>query len=206
MKTLSLRLRGALHPPPLLSAGCSLRSETPPGSSPVYRLQEEFVDAGGVLIYTRTLGPGSRSWSFTEGRRLHDYFLPYLCPGRTIASSSSMSGIGALGEAGGSGGLHRRAMVETWRRCAPPWDSAGSTSWPFLRRRPGQAYALKYQKNLDHLVLCSTFHSTRKMNEVFRRMKEKMAPDLRDRIAKMEARASTGTERCTSGTATPTST
>ena len=50
-----------------------------------------------------------------------------------------------------------------------------------------QAYALQYQRNLGHLVLCSTFHSTRKMNEVFRRMKEKMTPELRDRIARMEA-------------------
>jgi proline iminopeptidase len=49
-----------------------------------------------------------------------------------------------------------------------------------------QAYALKYQKNLSHLILCSTFHSTIKMNGVFKRMEEKMTPDLRTRIEKME--------------------
>jgi proline iminopeptidase len=30
----------------------------------------------------------------------------------------------------------------------------------------GQAYALKYQKNLSHLILGSTFSSTKELNEV----------------------------------------
>ncbi|HZK95672.1 MAG TPA: alpha/beta fold hydrolase, partial [Prolixibacteraceae bacterium] len=47
-------------------------------------------------------------------------------------------------------------------------------------------YALKYQENLSHLILCSTFHSTKKFNEVFNKMKGKMAPELRDRIDKLE--------------------
>jgi len=50
-----------------------------------------------------------------------------------------------------------------------------------------QAYALKYQQHLNHLILSSTFQSTKKMNEVFRRMKEKMAPELRARIDRMES-------------------
>jgi proline iminopeptidase len=49
-----------------------------------------------------------------------------------------------------------------------------------------QAYALKYQENLSHLILCSTFQSTKKLNEVFRVMKAKMAPELLARIEKME--------------------
>jgi proline iminopeptidase len=49
-----------------------------------------------------------------------------------------------------------------------------------------QAYALKYQRNLTHLVLCSTFHSTSKMNEVFRRMMAEMNPELRNRIESLE--------------------
>jgi proline iminopeptidase len=49
-----------------------------------------------------------------------------------------------------------------------------------------QAYALKYQRNLTHLVLCSTFHSTSKMNEVFRRMMAEMTPELRNRIEALE--------------------
>jgi proline iminopeptidase len=49
-----------------------------------------------------------------------------------------------------------------------------------------QAYALKYQRNLTHLILCSTFPSTREMNEVFERMKENMSPELRKRIEDQE--------------------
>jgi proline iminopeptidase len=50
-----------------------------------------------------------------------------------------------------------------------------------------QAYALKYQKNLSRLILASTFSSTKAINEVFVRMKEKMPPELRERINKMES-------------------
>ena len=49
-----------------------------------------------------------------------------------------------------------------------------------------QAYALKYQNNLTHLILCSTFPSTAQMNEVFARMKEKMPAELRERIDRAE--------------------
>jgi pimeloyl-ACP methyl ester carboxylesterase len=42
-----------------------------------------------------------------------------------------------------------------------------------------QAHALKYQGRLSHLLLCSTFHSTRRLNEVFVKMKANMAPELR---------------------------
>jgi proline iminopeptidase len=49
-----------------------------------------------------------------------------------------------------------------------------------------QAYAFKYQENLSHLILCSTFPSTSQMNEVFVKIKENMLPELRERIDKME--------------------
>ena len=49
-----------------------------------------------------------------------------------------------------------------------------------------EAYALNNQRNLTHLVLASTFHSTRQLNAVFRRMMEAMTPELRDRIERME--------------------
>jgi proline iminopeptidase len=49
-----------------------------------------------------------------------------------------------------------------------------------------QAYALKYQQNLKSLILCSTWHSTKKMNAIFKQMKESMTPDLRTRIDTME--------------------
>lgn len=45
-----------------------------------------------------------------------------------------------------------------------------------------QAYALKYQQHLSHLVLCSTFHSTRKMNAVFQKQLAAMPAALRQQI------------------------
>ena len=50
-----------------------------------------------------------------------------------------------------------------------------------------QAYAIKHQDRLSKLILCSTFHSSRKMNEVLRKIKADMAPELRARIDKLEA-------------------
>jgi len=49
-----------------------------------------------------------------------------------------------------------------------------------------QAYAFKYQANLSHLVLSSTFHSTKALNDVFVQMKAHMSPELRKRIEAME--------------------
>src|SRR5438132_7264695 len=50
-----------------------------------------------------------------------------------------------------------------------------------------QAYALKYQRNLSHLILASTWSSTITMNQVLLQMKQNMAPELRERIDRMEA-------------------
>jgi proline iminopeptidase len=49
-----------------------------------------------------------------------------------------------------------------------------------------QAYALKYQGNVTHLILASTFHSTRQLNDVFKRMMAAMTPELRGRIEALE--------------------
>src|SRR6185295_8296423 len=49
-----------------------------------------------------------------------------------------------------------------------------------------QAYALKYQQNLSHLILCSTFHSTKKMNAVFAKQLAAMPPALRQQIQEQE--------------------
>jgi len=50
-----------------------------------------------------------------------------------------------------------------------------------------QAYALKYQRNLSHLILGSTWSSTKALNEVFVRMKQNMSSELRERIDRLEA-------------------
>jgi proline iminopeptidase len=49
-----------------------------------------------------------------------------------------------------------------------------------------QAYALKYQQNLRHLILASTFDSTKALNAFFETMKQRMPEELRNRIDGME--------------------
>jgi proline iminopeptidase len=49
-----------------------------------------------------------------------------------------------------------------------------------------QAYALKYQQNLTHLILNSTFPSTRQMNEVLAREKAQMPPAKLARLNQLE--------------------
>ena len=189
MKKLSFPILGCLCIL-LAAAGCSMQSEAPTGSGPVYRLQEEFVDAGGVLIYTRTLGTGKPLLVLHGGPGAsHDYFLPYLLP---LARTHRLifideRGSGRSEKLEDPEGYTVEAMVEDVEAVR---TALGLGRIDLLGHSYGgvlaQAYALKYQQNLDHLVLCSTFHSTRKMNEVFRQMKEKMTPELRDRITKME--------------------
>ena len=50
-----------------------------------------------------------------------------------------------------------------------------------------QAYAFEYQKNLSHLILGSTFSSTRELNEALARMKANMDPKDRERVNALEA-------------------
>jgi len=50
-----------------------------------------------------------------------------------------------------------------------------------------QAYAFKYQKNLSHLILGSTFSSTKELNQALAKMKAEMDPKERDRVDALEA-------------------
>ncbi len=50
-----------------------------------------------------------------------------------------------------------------------------------------QAYALKYQKNLSHLILAGTFASTKEINQALAKMKSEMDPTERKRLDELEA-------------------
>jgi proline iminopeptidase len=50
-----------------------------------------------------------------------------------------------------------------------------------------EAYALKYQQNLSHLILNSTFPSTKQMNGVLAREKAQMPPEKLKRLNELEA-------------------
>jgi len=156
----------------------------------VYSVQEGFVDAGGVLIYYWAVGRGAPLIILHGGPGAsHDYFLPYLLPlarhNRLIFIDERGSGKSEkLDDASGYTVENMVDDAETVRQGL----RLGKVS--LLGHSCGgvlaQAYALKYQRNLTHLILCSTFSSTRDMNEVLRKIKQNMAPELRERIDRLE--------------------
>ena len=169
-----------------LLALTSAHAQTPA----TYPLQDGFVDARGVLIYYQTLGQGAPLLIVHGGPGAsHDYFLPYLLP---LARHHKLifideRGSGKSEKLDDPSGYTVENMVED-TEAVRQGLSLGRIS--LLGHSYGgvlaQAYALKYQANLTHLILCSTFHSTSKMNEVFRRMLAGMTPELHDRILSLE--------------------
>ncbi len=175
----------------LLVAGGCFRHETTPGRPVVFPVAEGFVDANGVLLYFKTVGSGHPLMILHGGPGAsHDYFLPYLLP---LARNHKLifldeRGSGRSEKLEDPKGYTIEAMaddVEAVRK------ALGLGKMALLGHSYGgalaQAYALKYQANLDCLVLCSTWHSTRQLNGIFREMMANMAPELRLRIERMEA-------------------
>ena len=155
-----------------------------------YKMEEGFVDAHGVLIYYKSLGKGDPLVILHGGPgATHDYFLPYLLPlarhNRLIFIDERGSGRSQKLQDSTAYTLENMAEdVEAVRQVL----NLGKIS--LLGHSCGgvlaQTYALKYQQNLTHLILCSTFSSTAHMNDVFKKIKEKMSPELRNRIDKLE--------------------
>src|SRR5690348_8648046 len=159
------------------------------GSS-VYTMQQGFVDAHGVLIYYMTVGRGAPLMIVHGGPGAdHTYFLPYLLP---LARHNKLvfideRGSGQSQKLQNTAGYTVENMVEDVEAVR---QALGLGRMSLLGHSYGgvlaQAYALKYQQNLTHLILCSTFSSTKAMNEVFREMKARMPAALRARIDAME--------------------
>jgi proline iminopeptidase len=164
----------------------ALRSE---GAS-VSALEEGFVDANGVLLYYKAIGRGEPLLILHGGPGAsHDYFLPYLLP---LARKNRLifideRGSGRSEKLEDPSGYTLRNMVEDVEAVR---QNLRLGKVHLLGHSFGgalaQAYALRYQQNLKSLILCSTWHSTKKMNAVFKQMKEKMTPELRTRIDSME--------------------
>ncbi|MGA9292912.1 MAG: proline iminopeptidase-family hydrolase [Ignavibacteriaceae bacterium] len=164
--------------------------QVPEKNPAVYQIKQGFVDANGVMIYYEEFGNGKPLMIVHGGPgATHDYFLPYLLP---LAKHNRLIFIDERGS-GKSQKLEDSTQytVENMVEDVEAVRAAlGLGKMSLLGHSYGgvlaQAYALKYQKNLTHLILCSTFPSTSQMNEVFVKIKEKMSPDLRERINKME--------------------
>jgi proline iminopeptidase len=177
----------------LIIVGCTEKTNTITNeatSSSIYKIEEGFVDANGVLIYYKMFGIGQPLLILHGGPGAsHDYFLPYLLP---LARNNKLIFIDERGS-GRSQKIDNvkdytvENMVEDVERVR---QSLNLGKISLLGHSYGgvlaQAYALKYQANLSHLILCSTFHSTEKMNKVFQEIKSKMSPELRARIDQME--------------------
>ena len=165
--------------------------KSPEDNSTVYQIKQGFVDANGVMIYYQEFGKGEPLMIVHGGPgATHDYFLPYLIP---LARNNRLIFIDERGS-GKSEKLddvtkytveNMAEDVEAVRKALNlgKMNLLGHSYGGVL----AQAYALKYQEHLSHLILCSTFASTSEMNQVFVKIKENMAPELRDRINKMES-------------------
>jgi len=175
---------------PTLLAGCWEGSEGVLAPD-VFPVRDRYVEAHGVLLYTESFGEGPPLVVVHGGPGAsHDYLLPWLLP---LARHNRLVFIDERG-CGRSERLEDPArytvggMVEDLEAVRL---GLGLGRINLLGHSFGgvlaQAYALKYGANLSHLVLCSTFCSTRAVNAVFQQMKAKMAPELRKRIDSLEA-------------------
>jgi proline iminopeptidase len=179
-----------------LLAVCISASAFPPSAHAqaaptAYPQQEGFVDAHGVLIYYVAFGSGPPLVVVHGGPGAdHTYFLPYLLP---LARTHRLIFIDERGS-GRSERLQDTSLYTVEAMADDVEDvrqalHLGKIS--LLGHSYGgvlaQAYALKYQQNLSHLILNSTFPSTRQMNEVLAREKAQMPPDKLKRVNELEA-------------------
>ena len=177
----------------LLIACSALAQKAIPNSSMrgnVYPMQEGFIDANGALIYYMTVGHGSPLMIVHGGPGAsHDYFLPYLLP---LARHNKLIFI----DERGSGKSERLEDVSKYtvenmaEDCEAVRVALGLGKISILGHSYGgvvvQAYAFKYQKNLTHLILGSTFSSTREINEALAKIKAAMPEAKRKRMEELE--------------------
>src|SRR5580658_5042836 len=177
-----LRLILALAFAVSLAAGSTSAS----AQAEVYPEQDGFVDAHGVLIYYVTFGKGPPLMIVHGGPGAdHTYFLPYLLP---LARTHRLIFIDERGS-GRSQRLQDTSLYTVENMVEDVEDvrtalKLGKIS--LLGHSYGgvlaEAYALKYQQNLTHLILNSTFPSTKQMNEVLAREKAQMPPEKLKRL------------------------
>ena len=181
----------------LLMLGSALaqtaKVKTPPSGAAhnnIYAIQEGFVDANGVLIYYEIVGRGAPLMIVHGGPGAsHDYFLPYLM---TLARTNKVIFI----DERGSGHSERledasKYTVENMVEDVEAVRQALNLGKISLMGHSyggvlAQAYAFKYQKNLTHLILASTFHSTSAMNAVLANEKQQMPAERRERLEALE--------------------
>lgn len=159
--------------------------------SNLYPIQEGFVDSHGALIYYESVGRGVPLVIVHGGPGAsHDYFLPYLLPlmrdNRLVFIDERGSGKSSKLE-----DVKQYTIANMVEDIETVRQTLGLGKINLLGHSFGgalvQAYAFKYQKNLSHLILGSTFASTRELNEALAKMKNEMDPKDRARIDALES-------------------
>jgi len=157
----------------------------------IYQQQSGYVDANGVMIYYVEFGKGEPLVVLHGGPGAdHTYFLPWLLP---LARTHRLIFI----DERGSGQSERLQDVSkyTIENMADDVEAVrvalGLGKIDLLGHSCGgvlaEAYALKYQQHLRHLILNSTFASTSEMNAVLAREKAAMPPDKLARLNELDA-------------------
>ena len=176
-----------------VAVGAVLTACATPASSvapSVMPIDEALVDNGGVILYVKTVGHGPPLVVVHGGPGAsHDYLLPSLY---RLASSYRLVFIDERGS-GRSPRLEDPKQY-TVEKMADDVEAVRAAlqlgKIALLGHSYGgvvvQAYAFKYQANLSHLILASTFSSTRELNEALGRMKQAMPADRRARLEALE--------------------
>ena len=175
----------------VLALACSSASSAQAAPANLYPIQEGFVDSHGALIYYEMMGRGTPLVIVHGGPGAsHDYFLPYLLP---LMRSNRLVFIDERGS--GKSSKIEDAKQYTIANMVEDIEAVrqalalGKIS--LLGHSFGgalvQAYAFKYQRNLSHLILGSTFASTKELNEALAKMKADMDPKDRERLNVLEA-------------------
>ena len=157
----------------------------------VFATQEGFVDSHGALIYYMSVGRGAPLVIVHGGPGAsHDYFLPYLLP---LMRTSRLIFIDERGS-GRSSKLedtHQYTIANMVEDIENVRQALALGRISLLGHSYGgalaQAYALKYQQNLSHLILGSTFASTKKLNAALAKMKSELSPKDRERVGALES-------------------
>jgi len=176
-----------------VAVGAVLTACATPASSvapSVMPINEALVDNGGVILYVKTVGHGPPLVVVHGGPGAsHDYLLPSLY---RLATSYRLVFIDERGS-GRSPRLEDPKQY-TVEKMADDVEAVRMAlqlgKIALLGHSYGgvvvQAYAFKYQANLSHLILASTFSSTRELNEALGRMKQAMPADRRARLEALE--------------------
>lgn len=174
-----------------IGTACLTSFAQTPQSLNLFPIQDGFVDSLGALIYYQSVGRGAPLMIVHGGPGAsHDYFLPYLLPlmrtNRLVFIDERGSGKSSKLEDPRQYTIANMVEdIETVRQAL----NLGKIS--LLGHSFGgalvQAYAFKYQKNLSHLILGSTFASTKELNQALAKMKAEMNPKERDRVNALEA-------------------